>query len=109
MKKRVELESDNWKHNQENVEFSLGNDRVATIRVIDSGLEMSVAGYDAPMRIRKITLLEDLDWLFLDFEEASELHRLGLRLQRIPYDALNSDLQSLLADRLTLYSRRHRS
>jgi hypothetical protein len=109
MKKRVELESDKWKHNHDSVEFSLGDDRVATIRAIDSGLEVSVAGYEAPMRVRKITLLEDLDWLFLDFEEASELHRLGLRLQRIPYNALNSDLRSLLADRLTLYSRRHRS
>lgn len=108
MKKRVELESDKWKRNQDSVEFSLGDDRVATMHAIDSGLEVSVAGYEAPMRVRKITLLEDMDWLFLDFEEASELHRVGLRLRCIPYDDLNSGLRSLLADRVTPYFRRHR-
>ena len=108
MKKRVELESDKWKYDQDGGEFSLGEDRVATIRTIAGGLEVSVAGYEVPMRVRKITLIEYMDWLFLDFEKASELHRMGLRLRRIPYDDLNSALRSLLADRLTPYFRKHR-
>jgi hypothetical protein len=109
MKKRAELESDKWNTTQDSIEFSLGGERVAIIRAIDNSLEASVAGFEAPMRVRKITLIDDMEWLFLDFEESCELHRLALCMRYIPYAALNSDLLTLLAGMATPYFRQHRS
>jgi hypothetical protein len=104
-----ELESDKWNTTQDSIKFCLGEERVAIIRAIDNSLDASVAGFEAPMRVRKITLIDYMDWLFLDFEESCELHRLALSMRCIPYAALNSDLLSLLVGLATPYFRQHRS
>ncbi|MEP4079022.1 hypothetical protein [Haloferula sp.] len=108
MKKRSELEASRWTTAGARIDFFCGDEQVATISARDACLEVDVQGIDAPMRVRKITLLQDLDWLLLDFEEASSLHRVAVRFGPVDYDELNSELLRLIGDGQTPYFRRNR-
>jgi hypothetical protein len=108
MKKRAELHADGWTTSDGRIDFFRGDTPVATVHALNKNLEVGVAGITSSMKVRKITLLQDLDWLLLDFAEDSALHRVAVRFDAVDYDELNSGLLGVIGDRTTLYVRRNR-
>lgn len=109
MKKRAEIEAESWTVSDQRIDFFRSDKQVAAIRALHEDLLVDVAGIEAPMKVRKMTLLQDLDWLLIDFELDADLHRVAVRFEATTnYDELNSGILHLLRARATPYFRRNR-